>query len=121
LRRPLRQAQLRPAAPGGALLARQPVAQRRHQVVVRQLVTRARRTRCRRRLLAGGPALGVGRRDQPQLGVEDAQQLAEIGGPPGGGGGPAKHPPPPPGGPLVGAPPPPPPPPHPPARPAARA
>ena len=80
-RGPVGQPQLGPAPAGLPLLAGQPVAQRMDQVIVGELVV----------TLGSGPdgcdllgrALGVGRRDQPQLGVEDADQVIEVAGPAG--------------------------------------
>ena len=76
-RRTFRQPQLGPPPPGLPLLAGQPFPERRDQVVVGQLVILP--PRLAGRASSSSPiAFGVGRGDQAQLGVEDAEQVVEV-------------------------------------------
>ncbi len=74
----LGQAQFGAAPAGLTLLASQPVAERVDEVVVGELVVAA--AAARGRSLAGS-AFGVGGGHQPQLGVEDAEEVVEVAGP----------------------------------------
>ena len=78
-----RQLQLGPAASRLRLLARQPLADRRDEVVVRELIIALARGSPRRARGAAAPGLDLdGRRvdgrDHPQLVVEDGDQLGEV-------------------------------------------
>ena len=78
-RRPIRQQQFGPAPPRLLLLAGQPVPQRRHQVVVGQLVVFL--PRLRPADVVPPPSLlafRVGRRDEPDFAVENAEQVVEV-------------------------------------------
>ena len=81
-RRPFRQPQLGPAAPGLPLLAGQPVAQRRHQVVVGELVVTLGRPARRGWLLAGRPSgsVGVIRRSSPsRMRIRSSKSAGRLG------------------------------------------
>ena len=71
---PLGEPQLRPPPPTLLLLDGQPFAERRHEVIVRELVMPLDPRRALFRLVAGR----VGRRDQPELGVQDPHQVLEV-------------------------------------------
>ena len=75
---PFRQPQLGPSAARFPLLARQPVAQGVDEVVVRELVIFLTRLDLRGRFVCPRLPFRVGRRDQPDFAVEDANQIIKF-------------------------------------------
>ena len=77
-RRTIRQQQFRPAAPGFLLLAGQPFPQRRHEIIVRQLVVFLSRLGLGQGIVGPFLAFRVGRRDEADFAVENAEQIIEV-------------------------------------------
>ena len=78
--RALRQFQLGTPAPRFTLLAREPIAQRRHEIVVRELIIPLSARGARRCGLLVGDPLGIGGSDEANLAIENPDQLFEIAG-----------------------------------------
>ena len=77
-RRPIRQQQFRPAPPSFLLLAGQPLPYRVNQIIVGQLVVFLPRLRLENGVAACLLAFRVGRRDEANFVVENADQVIEV-------------------------------------------
>jgi len=77
--RSFRQQQFCPAAPGFFLLACQPVAQRRNQVIVGQLIVFWTDCGCGARCIGVTP-LRIGGGNQPDFAIQNANQILELDG-----------------------------------------
>ena len=77
-RRSIRQQQFRPASPSFLLLAGQPLPYRVNQIIVGQLVVFLPRLRLENGVAACLLSFGVGRRDEANFVVENADQVIEV-------------------------------------------